>query len=235
MEDRDCILFVDDDAEIQSLVRLLLRNAGFEVILADNGVQALNRWQNSPVDLVILDIMMPILDGLEVCRKIRSSSDIPIIFLSVKGDEDDIVKGFNAGANDYVVKPFQSKELVARVQSILGFARRRTPPLKQQLVYEDLVLDSKSRTICRGEQVLRTSADGFRLLQYLMQHTGEVVKKEELVRNVWGFTDIVEDMNLIEAAIMRLRKALDDDPKDPHYIYTVWGAGYRFGKSFSTG
>jgi len=226
------ILIAEDDDDTRDLIGLLLKQAGFEVAFAHNGAQALEVWQKQPCDLIILDIMMPVLDGLETCRRIRETSDVPIIFLTVKGEEQHVEEGFAAGAYDYVVKPFKPRELVARIRAILQHAASSTPrPAEHpRLVYEDLELDVKARRVRRQGRIIRVTPSEFRLLQYFIQHAGEVVTKQDLLRHVWGHSDVSGDLNLVDSAIKRLRKKIETHSKEPRYLHTVWGIGYRFGR-----
>ncbi len=223
------VLFADDDPEIHDLVSVILEEANIQVISAENGLHALELWRKHPVDLIILDVNMPIMDGLETCRRIRSRSDLPVMMLTALGKERDIVDGLEAGADDYIVKPFRNKEFVARVETILRRTARMEKYSKGQLFYDKLLLDIDShRLLFRGNTIPITPLE-FALLRYLMENVGVVVSKEELLQNVWGYNPIDGDMNLVEATIGRLRKKLEIDPSQPRYIKTVWGAGYRFG------
>jgi DNA-binding response OmpR family regulator len=222
------ILIVEDDEPTRNLTGLMLRRAGYEVLLAEDSLQALDIWRKQSPDLIILDVMIPVLDGLEVCRIIRKVSDVPVIFLTAKGEEQDVVNGFDAGAYDYIVKPFRPNELIARIQAILKRKTQEFPPLETILRFEELELDLKAHQIHRRGEVVQLSRISFKLLSFLMQHTGQVITKEELLNQVWGYTNFSGDLNLVETAIKRLRKEIEDNPKEPHFIQTVWGTGYRF-------
>jgi DNA-binding response OmpR family regulator len=224
------ILVADDDPETRDLVEIILRDAGMQVIFAENGSQLLDLWRSKPVDIIILDVMMPVMDGLEACKRIRRISDIPIIFLTAKGQEQDVVNGLETGADDYIVKPFRPAEFVARVRVILNRTARQKDACGKRLSFDKLVLDLESRrVISRGRSIEVTPLE-FQLLRYLMQNVGIVISKEDLLQNVWGYAEAAGDMNLIEAAVRRLRRKLELDPSQPKYIQTVWGAGYRFGE-----
>ncbi len=232
-ENKIRILFADDDADTRYLVGRILQKAGMCPILAENGYQALELWRNTSVDLIILDCMMPVVDGLEVCQRIRQVSDVPIILLTARGCEQDVVDGFGAGADDYVIKPFRTGELVARIHAILHRAARQhlvNDINENQLVFEDLALDVSGQRIANNGKMIYLSPLEFRLLQYLMQHTGCAVSKQDLLYEVWGFFGQPDEINFIEAAIKRLRKKIEPDPTHPQYIHTVWGKGYRFGR-----
>jgi DNA-binding response OmpR family regulator len=224
------ILIADDDPETRDLVQIILKDAGMKAIFAENGSRMLDLWRSNPVDIIILDVMMPVMDGLEACQRIRRTSDIPIIFLTAKGQEQDVVKGLETGADDYVVKPFRAAELVARIRVILNRSAREQDARGKRLSFDKLVLDLESRrVISRGRSIEVTPLE-FQLLRYLMQNVGVVISKEDLLQNVWGYAAAAGDMNLIEAAVRRLRRKLELDPSQPRYIQTVWGAGYRFGE-----
>jgi DNA-binding response OmpR family regulator len=224
------ILVADDDPETRDLVEIILRDAGMQVKFAENGSQLLDLWRSQPVDIIILDVMMPVMDGLEACKRIRRISDIPIIFLTAKGQEQDVVNGLETGADDYIVKPFRPAEFVARVRVILNRTARQKDACGKRLSFDKLVLDLESRrVISRGRSIEVTPLE-FQLLRYLMQNVGIVISKEDLLQNVWGYAEAAGDMNLIEAAVRRLRRKLELDPSQPKYIQTVWGAGYRFGE-----
>jgi DNA-binding response OmpR family regulator len=224
------ILFADDDPEIHRLVSVLLKQENIDVLSAENGMIALELWRKRPVDVVILDINMPFLDGLEVCRRIRTRSDVPIMMLTALGKEQDIVDGLEAGADDYLVKPFRKKEFIARVAAILRRSARIENSINGQLLYDKLMLDINSHRLVYKGKTIQISPLEFELLRYLMQNIGVVISKEELLENVWGYIHIEGDLNIVEATIRRLRKKLEIDPSNPRYIKTVWGAGYCFGR-----
>ena len=223
------VLFADDDADNQQIVEFALRDEYINLIYADNGIQALNLLHADSIDLVILDVMMPIMDGIEACRRIRRISDIPIIILTAKDKEQDVIDGFEAGADDYIVKPFRPRELAARIQAILQRSKHYRKPTKKELAFNDLKLDLESHRVKNEEKNIDVTPLEFQLLQYLMQHAGVILSKEDLLKNVWGYVESTGDTNLIEATIRRLRKKVEDDPSQPRYIQTVWGSGYRLG------
>jgi len=227
--DNKIILFVDDDRDLQQAVGLTLEGAGFQVIFADNGLQALELWRTNPVDAIISDIVMPSLSGLNLCKLIRHSSQVPIILLTGKGNEEDIVIGFEVGADDYVVKPFRPRELVVRLQALLRRTNGRSSLSYRNLAFGQLTLDLEAHRVLYREKSIPVSPLEFQLLRYLMQNAGTVLSKEDLLRNVWGYMSTGADMNMIEATVRRLRKKVESDPSQPRYIQTVWGTGYRFG------
>ncbi|HEX6303410.1 MAG TPA: response regulator transcription factor [Anaerolineales bacterium] len=224
------ILVADDNPETRELIGLVLKDAGMEVIFAENGSELLVRWRSNQVDLIILDVMMPVMDGFEACRRIRRASDIPIIFLTARDQEREVVNGFEIGADDYIVKPFRPAEFVARIQAILNRLERQRADSGRRLFFDNLVLDLDARKVVARGKTIEVTPLEFQLLQYLMQNIGVVISKENLLQNVWGYAEAAGDMNLIEAAIRRLRRKLELDPSEPEYIHTVWGAGYRFGE-----
>lgn len=223
------ILFADDDLDLQQAVGLTLEAAGFEVVFADNGFRALELFNSLPIDLVILDVVMPVINGLSVCKKIRQSSEIPIVMMTGRGQEEDVVAGIEAGADDYVVKPFRPRELVARIQALLRRASGYSQLTRKQIAFNNLILDLEARKVIYHEKSIPVSPLEFQLLKYLMQNAGVVLSKEELLKNVWGYMSTGADMNMIEATVRRLRKKVEVDPSQPRYIHTVWGTGYRFG------
>ena len=222
------ILFADDDLDIQQAVCFVLEEAGMEVHFAADGAHALDLFRAIPIDLVILDVMMPIYDGLDVCLRIRQVSDIPIIMLTARGKEDDIVNAFDIGADDYIVKPFRPRELVARVQAILKRVAQQED-VRKQLEFGSLLMDLEARRVTQRNRNIQMTPMEFKLLKYLMENAGVVLSKEDLLENVWGYPPTAGDMNLIEATVRRLRKKVEKDPSHPRYIKTIWGTGYRFG------
>ena len=221
------VLYADDDDEMREMVRILLSQRDIQLIGAANGKEALDVWGQQTVHLIILDVMMPVMDGLEALKRIRLVSNIPVILLTAKDQESDILEGFAQGATDYIIKPFRSAELVARVQSKLANGAE-TRPLAV-IEYGHLNLDLKRRQVtCQGQAIDLTQLE-FNLLLYLMKHTGEIVSKQELLRFVWGYQTSHFDMNVVEAAMVRLRKKIKTGPDCPNLIHTVRGAGYRFG------
>ena len=221
------ILFADDDADIKELVGLILQKEGMSVSFADNGLKAIDTWRKNTFDLIVLDIMMPVMDGLEACRRIRRVSDIPIIMLTSLGQEQDVVMGFEVGADDYIIKPFRPRELIARIQAVHNRFSKLKEIERRRLAFKNLVLDLDARQVIFWGRNIEVTRLEFQLLQYLIQNAGVVISKDDLLQNVWGYDRSIEDTNLIEAAIRRLRKKLETDPSRPRFIQTVWGTGYR--------
>ena len=222
------VLFADDEDETRVVLQAALKSANIQVHLVENGRQAIQKWQDINYDLIILDVMMPEVDGLEACRQIRRMSNVPIILLTARGDERDIIDGFQSGADDYIIKPFHANELVARIQAILKRSARQ--PVKREFQEDGIYLDhDQQRIIYRGRRIQMTPLE-FRLISYMAQNAGEVLTKEDLLHNVWGYLEPAGELNLIETAIRRLRLKVEANPSKPKYIQTVWGLGYRFGE-----
>jgi DNA-binding response OmpR family regulator len=220
------VLVVDDDPTVSDVVRRYLERAGFEVALAADGVTALNEYARRRPDLVILDIMLPGLDGLEVCRRLRLQADsAPIIMLTALGEETDRIAGLQLGADDYVTKPFSPRELVLRVQSVL----RRSQPRQADRPIQDgnLRIDPVRRVATLDDAELALTVREFDLLYYLMAHPGVALKRADLLEAVWGWT--FGDQSTVTVHVRRLREKIERDPANPERIQTVWGVGYRYG------
>jgi DNA-binding response OmpR family regulator len=221
------VLVVDDDLTVSDVVRRYLERAGFAVTLAADGLAGLRAYQAERPDLVVLDLMLPGLDGLEVCRRLRSRPDeVPIVMLTALGEEADRVLGLQLGADDYVTKPFSPRELVLRVQSVLRRTGRSTPAPAESLVDGELEVDVARRVArLRGGELALTVRE-FDLLVFLMRHPGRAFRRAELLENVWGWT--FGDQSTVTVHMRRLREKVEDDPADPKRIRTVWGVGYRW-------
>ena len=215
------ILIVDDDPEIVSFVKRGLAYEGYTVDTAVDGSEALTKaWEKEP-DLVILDIMMPGIDGLEVAKRLRQGGDVPIIMLTAKGTVVDKVTGLESGADDYLVKPFALDELLARVKALL---RRRQPKEGETLRFSDLSLNTATREVKRGNQVIELTAQEFALLELFMRHPRQVLKRDTIYERVWGY-DFEGESNVIEVYVRYLRSKLEADGK-PRLIHTARGVGY---------
>jgi two-component system, OmpR family, response regulator MtrA len=219
------LLLVEDDASIREVATLGLTQAGFRVTTAADGREGLLHFRQSPFDLVILDVMLPNLDGYEVCRQIRGESRVPIIMLSAKSDTVDVVVGLELGADDYVTKPFEMAELVARARAALR--RASAVPDEPVLIRGDLEIDPGAFMVRRGDQELTLTATEFKLLLELARRPGQVFTRELLLQQVWNY-EYLGDSRLVDVAVQRLRAKVEDDPKEPQMIKTVRGVGYRF-------
>ena len=231
MSDRPTrILLVDDEQSIQTLLSYPLRKDGYEVIQATDGREALARFEEQPVDLVVLDVMLPQLDGLEVCRRLRSRSAVPIIMLTAKSEEIDKVVGLEIGADDYITKPFSVREFRSRVKAALRrseLSRAAENGGGGALVVHELRIDPDKRTVTvRGEPIATTYVE-FEILITLARSPGRVFTRAMLLARVWG-DSAYRDPRTIDVHIRHLREKLERDPKDPEYIFTVRGVGYRF-------
>jgi DNA-binding response OmpR family regulator len=224
------ILLVDDEQSIQTLLAMPLRKDGYEVVAARDGREALDRYDDS-IDLVVLDVMLPQLDGLEVCRRLRARSTVPIIMLTAKGEEIDKVLGLELGADDYITKPFSLREFRSRVKAALRRASMASPAQDgvgdQPLEVHELVIDQLKRSVVvRGDLVQLTFVE-FEVLHALATSPGRVWTREMLLERVWG-DSAFRDQRTVDVHIRHLREKLEQDPKDPEYLFTVRGVGYRF-------
>jgi len=221
------VLVVDDDQTVAEVVARYLEREGLDVETTGDGLAALEAAAERPPDLVVLDLMLPGLDGFEVCRRLRETSAVPIVMLTARGDEDDRVVGLDRGADDYVAKPFSPRELVARVKATLR--RAATPQSLQSpqiLSAGTIRLDLRAREATRGGVLLSLTALEFDLLAFLMGHPRAAFRREELLDKVWGFA--TGDTSTVTVHIRRLREKIEPNPASPTHIRTVWGVGYRF-------
>jgi len=219
------VLLVEDDPVISEGTELLLERAGLRVWAADDGAKAVEVFGHHRFDAVVLDIVLPTLDGLEVCRRIRRVSQVPIVMLSARSETVDVVSGLELGADDYLTKPFHGPELVARVRAALRRARADERPCVVRI--HDLEIDSAAFRVLQDGAELTLSATEFRLLLELARNPDRVLTRDLLLERVWGY-DYLGDSRLVDMAVKRLRHKLGDDPAAPRYIATVRGVGYRF-------
>ncbi|HHW70865.1 MAG TPA: response regulator transcription factor [Clostridiales bacterium] len=225
MESIQRIMVVDDDPHINELVKLYLEKEGYNVECYLNGWDALNAFKNNPPHLMILDIMLPGMDGWDVCKEVRKISEVPIIMLTAKGETFDKVLGLELGADDYIVKPFDPQELVARVKAVL----RRTNPIKsldEKVEYPNLSVNLSNYNVVYKGEILELPPKELELLYFLAAHPNKVFTREQLLEQVWGF-DYYGDSRTVDVHIKRLREKLQD-PNEAWQIKTVWGVGYKF-------
>jgi DNA-binding response OmpR family regulator len=220
------ILIVDDEPRYLRLLDANLRTEGYEVVTAQDGQQAIETFSAQPVDLILLDIMMPRLDGFDTCQRIREFSSVPIIILTAKGEEQDRVRGLDLGADDYLVKPFSATELLARVRAVL---RRAQIPVEngqtRYFTHENLRIDFARAEVWCGEKDVSLSATEYRLLLQFAHSLGKILTSEELLTSVWG-PEYKSDKEILWVSIARLRQKLEDDSHNPRHIVTRSGLGY---------
>ncbi len=225
------ILVVDDEKPLREFIGRNLAAREFNVYYAANGLEALAQFQTESVDLIIMDVMMPTMDGLETCRRIRQSSTVPIIILTALGEESDKVNALNMGADDYLTKPFGVDELLARVRAVLRRAswhRNPTAEPRDVLHYGQLELNSEAQSVtCRGERLKLTRTE-FDLLQYLMRNIGKALPHQTILQHVWG-PEYGGEAEYLRVYIGRLRRKIELNPSNPEYLQTEYGIGYRFG------
>lgn len=225
------ILIVEDDPNVSELVGLYLEREGFAVACVDDGLKALEAIESSPPDLVVLDLMLPGLDGLEVCRRVRRQSDVPIVMLTARGDDIDRILGLELGADDYLPKPFNPRELVARVKAILrrtrSFEGKGGESTRTTLQFPGLEVDFEARVVrVAGKEVSLTPKE-FDLLWHLASHPDRTFSRPELLESVWGF-DFYGDDRTVDVHVKRLRRKIEPADHPMRYIHTVWGVGYKF-------
>jgi DNA-binding response OmpR family regulator len=225
------VLVVEDDATVSSVLSAYLRRAGFESLLAVDGVSALQQWRERKPDVVILDIMLPLMSGLEVLRRRRTEDDhAAVIVLSARGEEEDRLLGLELGADDYMVKPFSPREAVGRVEALLRRAERlgSVAMLPRMLEASGVRVDAGAHTVLVDGEPTQLTAREFDLLAYFVAHPGQTFSKEQLMRRVWGWD--FGDTSTVTVHVRRLREKIEADPSDPVRIVTARGAGYRFGE-----
>jgi two-component system response regulator MtrA len=222
---RGRVLVVDDDAALAEMLGIVLRGEGFEPVFCGDGSTALDAFRAAKPDVVLLDLMLPGMDGIDVCRAIRAESGTPIVMLTAKSDTIDVVVGLESGADDYIVKPFKPKELVARIRARI----RRTDDVGSQvLTISDLTIDINGHTVRRGSDVLALTPLEFDLLACLAKKPGQVFTREALLQEVWGYRHAA-DTRLVNVHVQRLRAKIEHDPEAPEIVLTVRGVGYKAG------
>lgn len=224
-------MIIDDDDKLVEAIELYLGRAGYDIVTATDGLQGMQQMYSQRPDLIILDVMMPTMDGWETCRRIREISDVPVIMLTARGQETDRVMGLKLGADDYVAKPFSLKELEARVEAVLRRARL-APPDKGRILYTDdeLVIDSERLEVSKGGERVQLTATEQRLLFYLVENAGRILANGQILEAVWG-AEYVNEADYVKLYIWRLRQKIEEDPRQPQYILTERGIGYRFEKA----
>jgi DNA-binding response OmpR family regulator len=220
------VLVVDDEPIVREVVVRYLRREGYETLEAADGSRARELLERHNPSLVVLDLMLPGTDGLELCRWIRSRSDLPVIMLTARGEESDRIVGLELGADDYVTKPFSPRELAVRVRAVL---RRATVPTRrdEKLSFDGLEIDAGAREVTKGAEQLRLTAREFDVLYFLASNPRRVFSRDHLMERVWGYSTAL-DTGTVTVHIRRLREKIEDDPSRPRFIETVWGVGYRF-------
>jgi two-component system, OmpR family, response regulator ResD len=221
-----CVLVVDDEPIVRDVVVRYLENAGFSTMQAGDGLSACALLQTKTPSAVVLDLMMPGMDGLELCRWIRSRSDVPVIMLTALGEEADRIVGLELGADDYITKPFSPRELTIRVKTVL---RRTTvgAAKAERIVAGAIEIDAATREVAKNGDAIRLTATEFELLWFLMSHPRRVFSRQQLMQSVWGYQASF-DTGTVTVHIRRLREKIEPVPSQPQHLMTVWGAGYRF-------
>ena len=225
------ILVVDDEKEIRDLVGIYLRNEGYNVMLASTGVEALKLIQEQEVDLIVLDVMMPQVNGIDACMEIRKTSNVPIIMLSAKTEDIDKIMGLSVGADDYLAKPFNPLELIARVKAQLrrftklnAFSKEREDVLEE----DELTMDLTAGKVYKNGVEIPLTPTEYGILKLLWVNKGITFKTETIYERVWG-QPYFENNNTVMVHIRKLREKIEENPRDPMYVFTVWGVGYKFG------
>jgi two-component system response regulator ResD len=223
------ILVVDDEPNIREVVSLYLRRDGHSVVTAADGEEALRFYQQMEPDLVVLDLMLPKVSGLEVCRRIQADERVPVVMLTARGEEEDRIVGLGIGADDYVVKPFSPRELAARVEAVLRRVNeaRTSSGGEKSLVFGDLRIDPNAREVTIRDAPATLTAREFDLLHHMASHPRRVFTRDQLMETVWGYA-FAGDTSTVTVHIRRLREKIEPDPTRPRFLQTVWGVGYRF-------
>jgi DNA-binding response OmpR family regulator len=228
MKPNQTILVVDDEETIREVIRRYLEREGFNVLEASDGFEALDLIRSDSPDLIVLDLMLPGVDGLSLTRHIRQDRHIPIIMLTAKGEANDRIRGLDLGADDYMGKPFSPQEVVSRIRAVLRRSGGDIPPINgKTLVIHDLKVDPGSRTVLRKGVPITLTAKEFDLLYHFMSNPRQVFSRAQLLNQVWG-DELYTDPSTVTVHIRRLREKIEADPSNPQYLITVWGVGYKF-------
>ncbi|MCC3375859.1 response regulator transcription factor [Cohnella sp. REN36] len=229
MSARETILLVDDEREIVKLMEIYFKNEGYRLLQASDGMEALELLQSHDVDLIILDVMMPRMDGIEACMRIREARDMPIIMLSAKSQDIDKIAGLSIGADDYVTKPFNPLELMARVKSQLRRYKKfsyRPAESRDEIQIDDLVINFATHTVTVDQQEVKLTPREFAILKLLAVNRGIVLSMDKIYEEVWN-EPFMESKNTVMVHIRKIREKIERDPQHPRYIKTVWGIGYK--------
>jgi DNA-binding response OmpR family regulator len=224
------VLIADDDPSILKLMSIHLKQAGYEPILASDGKEALSLVEAENPALVVLDIRMPEMNGFEVCRHIRTSSDVPIIMLTISNQDEDVLQGLKSGADDYVTKPFSVEVLLARIQAVLRRTKFPKEVARPELHSGRLVIDFEQHRVSVAGKEVKLTATEYKILSLLARHAGRVFTQDQLLEQVWGW-EYRGESHILQVTISRLREKIEDNPRDPKYIVTRVGIGYSFPKS----
>lgn len=222
------ILVVEDELAIQKMLKLSLERVGHQVSLARTGSEALHMIRHEPIELVLLDILLPDMSGFDICQEVRKFSDVPVVMLTALNRTEDIVQGFSLGADDYITKPFSLREVQGRLEAILRRIRWiEARPLSDQFNINGVILNERTQTVIARDHEVHLTPIEFRLLRYLMHRPDRPISKDELFAQVWGY-ELVGGTNLVEVAIRRLRSKIEEDASSPKLIVTVHTVGYKF-------
>lgn len=225
------ILIVEDEQDIRELLEIHLSKAGYKIFTAEDGMQAIDIFENKDIDIALLDVMIPKIDGFKVLKKIRETSEIPVIFITAREEESDKIFGLELGADDYVIKPFSPIEIVARVKAQLRrYYKYSNKTHKTGIIIGELMLDKESCSICKNNIELALNPKEFRLLEFIIENPGTVYTKKQLYEIVWQ-NPYYGDSNTIMVHISHIREKIEDDPKNPKYLKTIRGIGYKMEKN----
>ncbi len=228
MSQRFHVLVVDDDPEIVDLLAMMLSQHGFEFVKAYDGAKGLRAAYEHRPDAILLDIMMPNMDGVEVCKRLRDMTNVPILFITAKKDQEDLQRGFAAGGDDYITKPFDPEEVLYRLRAAMRRAGERSPQFENVLFpFDNVMLDGNRHDLVVNGEVLHLAPKEFAILRLLMQYTGKILTPDRMLLKIWG-AERVGDPNLVKQYIYRLRRKFAQKPGIPQLIHTVWGEGYYF-------